>query len=92
MAQSGPHVQLKLKKEKRRGNQIFFLPMLGNYDSGRKRVRGERKVLPSLYDLRRSGGRNSSNQDLKFIPSTRATREYQQHAVSLKILGLEKKS
>ena len=70
MVQSGSHVQLKLKKEKIRENQNFFLPILGNYGSGRERVRGERKVLPSLYDLRRSGGRNSSSQDLKFIYST----------------------
>ena len=92
MAQSGPHVQLKLKKEKRRENQIFFLPILGNYASGRERVRGERKFLPSLYDLRRSGGQNPSSHDLKFIYSTRATRGYRQHAVSSKISGLEKKS
>ena len=51
-----------------------------------------RETLPSLYDLRRLGGRNSSCQDLKFIYSTRATRGYQQHAVSPKILSLEKKS
>ena len=92
MAQSGPHVQLKLKKEKRRENQIFFLPILGNYGSGRERVRGERKVLHFLYDLRKSGGQNTSSQDLKFIYSTRATRGYRQHAVSPKISGLEKKS
>ena len=92
MAQSGPHVQLKLKKENIRENQIFFLPILGNYGSGRERVREERKVIPSLYDLWRSGGRNPSSQDLKFIYSTRATRGYQQHVVSPKISGLEKKS
>ena len=91
MAQNGPHVQLKLKKEKRRENHIF-LPILGNYGNGRERVRGERKVLPSLYDLRRLGGWNPSSQDLKFIYSTRATRGYQQHAVSLKISGLENKN
>ena len=48
-------------------------------------------VSPSLYDLRRSGGRDPSSQDLKFIYSTRVTRGYQQHAVSPKILGFEKK-
>ena len=93
MAQSGPHVQHKLKKEKRRESHIyFFLPILGNYGSRRERVRGEIKFLPSLYDLRRSGGQNPSSQDLKFIYSTRATRGYRQHAVSPKISGFEKKS
>ena len=38
-----------------------------------------RETPPSLYDLRRSGGRNPSSQDLKFIYSTRATRGYPQH-------------
>ena len=53
----------------------------------------ERSKTPSsLYDLRRSGGRNPSSQDLKFIYSTRATCGYRKHAVSLKILGLEEKS
>ena len=51
----------------------------------------ERKSPPSLYDLQRSGGRNLSSQDLKFIYSTRAMRGYQQQEVSLKISGLEKK-
>ena len=93
MAQSGPQVQLKLKKEKRRENQIFFFSLfLGNYGNGRERVRGERKILLSLYDLRRSGGRNPSIQDLKFIYLTRATRGYRQHAVSPKISSLKKKS
>ena len=92
MAQSGPHDQLKLKKEKIRENRIFFLPILGNYGSGRERVRGGRKVLPSLYHLQRSSGRNPSSQDLKFIYSMRATRGYRQHVVSQKISGLEKKS
>ena len=92
MVQSVPCVQLKLKKEKRRENQIFFLPILGNNGSGRERVRGERKVVPSLYDLRRAGGRNPSSQDLKFIYSTRVTRGYRQHTCSPMILGLEKKS
>ena len=87
----GPTSNLNLKM-KREEKIIFFLPILGNYSSGRERVRGEKKVLPSLYDLRRSGGRNPSSQDLKFIYSTRATRGYRQHAVSLKISGLEKKS
>ena len=50
MAQSGPHVQLKLKKEKRRENQIF-LPILGNYDSGRERVRGEKSYSFSLRSM-----------------------------------------
>ena len=50
------------------------------------------KTPPSLYDLRRSGGRNPSSQDLKFIYSTRATCGYRKHVVSPKISGLEEKS
>ena len=75
-------------KEKRKKNHIFS----HSFGSGRERVRDERKVLPSLYDLRRSGDRNPSNQDLKFIYTTRATYGYQQHAISSKISCLEKKS
>ena len=52
----------------------------------------EKRKTPPLYDLRRSGGRNSSSQDLKFVYSTRAMHGYRQHAVSPKISGLEKKS
>ena len=52
----------------------------------------EEKVLLSLYNLRRSGGRNPSSQDLKFIYSMSATRGYRKHAISPKISGLEKKS
>ena len=85
----GPTSNLNLKRKKE--DKFFFLPILGNYDSGREIVRGERKVLPSLNDLRRSSGRNLSRQDLKFIYSKRATRGYRQHAVSPKI-GFEKKS
>ena len=80
MAQSGPHVQLMLKwtkREKRKENHIFS----HSFGGGRERVRGERKVLHYLYDLRRSGGRNPLSQDLKFIYSMRATRGYQQHAI-----------
>ena len=56
-------------------------------------LEGERsKTPPSLYDLRRSGSRNPSNKDLKFIYSTRATRGYRKHAVSPKISGFEEKS
>ena len=51
-----------------------------------------RETPPSLYDLRRSGGRNPSSQDLKFIYSTRATHGNPQHAISSKISCLEKKS
>ena len=53
--------------------------------------RERNKTPPSLYDLRRLGGRNPSSQDLKFIYSTRATRGYQKHTVSPKISGLEEK-
>ena len=62
-----------------------------SFGSGRERVREERKTPHSLYDLWRSGGRNPSSQDLKFIYSTRATRGYRQHVISPKISGLEKK-
>ena len=51
-----------------------------------------RETPHSLYDLWRSGGRNPSSQDLKFIYSTMATRGYRQHVTSSKISGLEKKS
>ena len=50
------------------------------------------RETPSLYDLKKSGSRNPSSQDLKFIYSTRATRGYPQHAISSKISCLEKKS
>ena len=58
---------------------------------GMSRESEKRETSPSLYDLRRSSGQNSSSQDLKFIYSTRATHGYRQHAVSPKISGLEKK-
>ena len=72
MEQSGPHVQLKLKKGKRE-EKSYFSPIFGN---GRELEREMRETPHSLYDLRRSGGRNPSSQDLKFIYSTRATRGY----------------
>ena len=74
------------KREKRR--KITFSPIFGN---GRELERERRETPPSLYDLLRSGGRNPSSQDLKFIYSTRATRGYRQHAISSKISCLEKK-
>ena len=77
-----------MKKKGGKGRKITFSPIFGN---GRELERERRKTPPSLYDLRRSGGRNSSSQDLKFIYSTRATRGYRQHAISLKISCLEKK-
>ena len=49
------------------------------------------RETPPLYNLRRSGGRNPSSQDLKFIYLTRAMRGYRQHAISSKISCLEKK-
>ena len=90
MARSGPHVQLKLKRENRRKDDIFS-PIFCQTDSGLELEREGRKSSPSLYDLKRSSGRNLSSQDLKFIYSTRATCGYRQHAASLKISGLEKK-
>ena len=56
------------KKGKEKKNLIF--------DSERELEREMRETPPSLYDLRKSGGRNPSSQDLKFIYSTRATRGY----------------
>ena len=44
-----------------------------------------RETPHSLYDLRKSGGRNPLSQDLKFINSTRATCWYQKHAISSNI-------
>ena len=78
------------KKEKRKEKKIKIFSH--SFYRTRERVRGERKVLHSLYDLQRSGCRNLSSQDLKFIYSTRATRGYRQYAVSLKILGLRRKA
>ena len=73
MERSGPRVQLKLKWEKKgkKKKGSHFLPIFG---SGRELERERRETPHSLYDLRRSGGRNPSSQDLKFIYSTRATR------------------
>ena len=67
MAQTRPHVQLMLKwtkREKRKEKRKKIIIFSHSFGSGRERVRGERKVLPSLYDLRISGGRNPSSQDL----------------------------
>ena len=58
----------------------------------RELERERREAPSSLYDLRRSGSRNLSSQDLKFIYSMRATGGYRQHSVSMKISSLEKKS
>ena len=56
-------------------------------------LEGEMRETPnSFYDLRRSGGRNPSSQNLKFIYSTKTKRGYRQHANSPKISCLEKKS
>ena len=41
----------------------------------------EREALASFYDIRRSGGRISSGQDLKFIYLTRATHGYKKHEI-----------
>ena len=78
------------KGEKRRKYHIFSPFSVGS-DSGRESERERRETPHSLYNLRRSGGRNSSSQDLKFIYSTRFTRGYRQHAISSKISCLEKK-
>ena len=62
------------KREKRRKDHIFS-PFSTSSNSGLELER-EMRETPSLYDLRRSGGRNPSSQDLKFIYLTRATRGY----------------
>ena len=88
MERSGPRIQLKHKKREKRRKITFF----SHFGTGRGLEREMRETPPSLYDLQRSGGQNSSSQDLKFIYSTRAMCGYRQHAISLKILCLEKKS
>ena len=69
-------IQLKLKwdkkREKRRKYHIFS-PFSIGLNIGRELEREMRETPHSLYDLRRSGGRNLSSQDLKFIYSIRAT-------------------
>ena len=92
MEQSGPHVQLKLKRKIEEKDHIFFSPFWEILDSGRELEREMRETPHSLYNLQRLGGWNPSSQDLKFIYSTRITRGYRQHAISSKISCLEKKS
>ena len=74
-----------LKETKKKGKKAIFLRKKGS--EGRSEIEGENLHLLSTI----SGGRNPSNQDLKFTYLTRATRGYRQHAVSPKILGFEKK-
>ena len=57
----GPTSNLCLNGQKEQKKKLIF--WRGN-GSGRERVTGERKLLHSLYDLRKSGGWNPSNQDL----------------------------
>ena len=87
----GPVSNLNLngKKKGKEKKESHFLPIFG---SGCELERERRETPPSLYDLRRLGGRNPSSQDLKFIYSMRAMRGYRQHAISSKISCLEKKS
>ena len=54
----------------------------------RERKREEREDPTSLYDLRRSGGRNSSGQERKFIYSTRVTRGYKKRGALEKSIFL----
>ena len=50
--------------------------------TGEKTLETERERAPtSLYDLRRSVGRNSSGQEQKFIYLTRATHGYRKHEI-----------
>ena len=51
----------------------------GGSGSERKKKRGEREALASLYDSRRSGARFTSGQELKLLYSTKATRGYRNH-------------
>ena len=87
----GPTSNICLKRQKKRKKADFLGAGTGSEWGRRELKRERRETPPSLYDLRRSGGRNPSSQDLKFIYSTRATRGYRQHAISPKISGLKKK-
>ena len=90
----GPASNLNLnrKKKGKKKKISHFLPISAGSDSGHELEREMRETPHSLYDLRRSVGRNPSSQDLKFIYSTRATRGYRKHTISSKISCLEKKS
>ena len=87
---SGPPVSnLNLngkKKEKRR--KITFSPIFGN---GHELERENERNSFSLRSTE-TGGQNPSSKDLKFIYLIRAMCGYRQHAISSKILCLEKKS
>ena len=48
-------------------------------------MRESERSPTSLNDLRRSGGRNSSGQEQKFIYLTKARRGYQKHGISPRI-------
>ena len=94
MERSGSHAQLKQKETKKKEERKTNAHFLGGKTGRKERSELEREMretLHSLYDLRKPGGRNPSNQDLKFIYSTRTTCGYRQHTVSPKISGLEKK-
>ena len=53
-----------------------------NGERKERRERGEREALPTLYDLRRSGSRFPTDQELKSEYSTRATRGHRKFQVS----------
>ena len=84
----GPASNLNLKRGKDKKNHILS-PIFG---SGRELEREMRETPSSLNDLRKSGGRNPSSQDLKFIYLTRAMLGYRKNAISSNITCLEKKS
>ena len=91
----GPTSNLNLNMTKKKGKEkkkMTFSPHFGNFGQGVELKREMRETPPSLYDLRRSGGRNPLSQDLKFIYSTRATCGYLQHAISSRTSCLENKS
>ena len=85
----GSAYNLNLKRKREEKEDIFYF---GNFEQGVELEREMRETPHSLYDLWRSGGRNLSSQDIKFIYSMRATRGHRQHAISSRISCLEKKS
>ena len=63
----GPVSNLNLngtKKGKGKKKNHIFFPIFVGADSGHELEREMREIPPSLYDLRRSGGRNPLSQDL----------------------------
>ena len=59
--------------------------MKGKRKRNERREKDERETPTSLYDLRRSVGWFSSDQELKIICLTKATRGYRKHKISPRI-------